>query len=341
MADRERLWNSVEAAEKRCGARLGRELVVALPRELNDAENLELVRGFVAGSLTGRGMVADFAVHAPTASDGLRQPHVHILTNTRAIDPESPTGFGRKVREWDKRELVTSLRQEWAEHCNRALELAQVQERVDHRSLADQLAEALAVGDFARAAEVDRLPGLHMGPKVAALERDGIATDIGNEQRAIEAVNRERGAVYEHVLEVAADVPDAPARFLEARAASTDPTEAFVTWGDWAMSALERAAELGRGAAERVLAFAEAGMTAVSDGLRDLFGRLHEADDRGLTQAREQVQAHERRAQENALERAREQLRERQARHEERQAQHERQQLRDRQRERGGLELGG
>src|SRR5690349_19623327 len=28
MADRERLWNSVEAAEKRCDARLGRELVV-------------------------------------------------------------------------------------------------------------------------------------------------------------------------------------------------------------------------------------------------------------------------------------------------------------------------
>src|SRR3954470_2830057 len=112
MADRERLWNSVEAAEKRCDARLGRELVVALPRELGDAENLELVRGFVAGSLTGRGMVADFAVHAPTASDGLRQPHVHILTNTREVGPD---GFGRKVREWDRKELVTSLRSEWAD----------------------------------------------------------------------------------------------------------------------------------------------------------------------------------------------------------------------------------
>ena len=97
MADRERLWNAVEAAEKRCDARLGRELVVALPRELDDARNLELVRGFVRESLVERGIVADFAIHAPTASDGLKQPHAHILVNTRAIDPtwRAPQSVGQ------------------------------------------------------------------------------------------------------------------------------------------------------------------------------------------------------------------------------------------------------
>ena len=35
MADRERLWNAVEAAEKRKDAQLAREIQVAIPRELD------------------------------------------------------------------------------------------------------------------------------------------------------------------------------------------------------------------------------------------------------------------------------------------------------------------
>src|SRR3954452_23055346 len=79
FSDRETLWNAAEAAETRVNSRVGRELLVVLPRELSDAENLELVQSFVAGSLVERGMCCDFAIHAPTASDGLKQPHVHIL----------------------------------------------------------------------------------------------------------------------------------------------------------------------------------------------------------------------------------------------------------------------
>src|SRR4051794_37442575 len=110
--DRETLWNAVEAAESRVNSRVGRELLVALPRELDAAANLELVRSFVAESLVARGMCCDFAIHTPTASDGLKQPHVHVLTNTRAVGPD---GFGAKIRDWDKRQLVMALRSEWAD----------------------------------------------------------------------------------------------------------------------------------------------------------------------------------------------------------------------------------
>src|SRR4051794_22727150 len=110
--DRETLWNAVEAAETRINSRVGRDLLVALPREMDAAANRELVRTFVAESLVARGMCCDFAIHSPTASDGLRQPHVHVLTNTREVGPD---GFGAKVRVWDRRELMMALRSEWAD----------------------------------------------------------------------------------------------------------------------------------------------------------------------------------------------------------------------------------
>lgn len=235
--DRETLWNRAEAAETRINSRAGREILAVLPRELSDAENLDLVRDFVRESLVERGMCADFAIHAPTASDGLRQPHVHILCSVREVGPD---GFGAKVRQWDKRELLTPLRQEWAADCNRSLELAGREERVSHLSLAAQLHAALERGDFERAAEVDRLPGVHLGPAAAAMEREGVRTDIGDELRAIAEENAARAAAYEAVREMAADVPEAPGRFLEMRAASDDPVGAFEQWGEWAREALEQ-----------------------------------------------------------------------------------------------------
>ena len=216
--DREVLWNAAETAEIRINSRVGREILAVLPRELSDAENLELVREFVHERLVGRGMCCDCAIHAPTASDGLRQPHVHILCSVRAVGPD---GFGAKARQWDKRELVTSLRQEWAAACNRSLEMAGREVRVDHRSLAARLEEALARGDFEAAATLDRLPGVHLGPAAHAMEREGIRTDIGDELRAITEENAARAAAYEAIREVAQDVgPEAQARFLETRAAS-------------------------------------------------------------------------------------------------------------------------
>ena len=60
MADRERLWNAVEAAEKRKDARLARETQLALPRELDREAQLALLRGFVGradgGARHGRGL---------------------------------------------------------------------------------------------------------------------------------------------------------------------------------------------------------------------------------------------------------------------------------------------
>ena len=68
--------------------------------------------------MVARGMVADFAVHDVRARDGGRQPHAHVMTTTRAIDPTKPLGFGGKVRAWDDKALVLEWREAWAEHVN-------------------------------------------------------------------------------------------------------------------------------------------------------------------------------------------------------------------------------
>jgi len=84
------------------------------------------------------------------------------------------------------------------------------------------------------------------------MEREGVRTDIGDELRAIAEENAARAAAYEAVREMAADVPEAPGRFLEMRAASDDPVGAFEQWGEWAREALGQLREMALAAVGRV-----------------------------------------------------------------------------------------
>jgi len=168
--DRQALWNQVERAEKRGDAQLAREVEITLPRELTRDQQIALVRGFLSEHFVALGMVADYAIHAPDAADGLEQPHCHCLLTTRRIDSDSPSGFGKKERDWNEREDVARLfaearkafnddpspetkgalehaealrqvniwRSAWSAHANRALEAAGREERIDHRTLEAQ-----------------------------------------------------------------------------------------------------------------------------------------------------------------------------------------------------------
>src|SRR3546814_15784911 len=61
---RERLWNDVEAFEKRKDAQLSREVEFAIPREMNEAQGIELARDFVQREFVDAGMVADLNVRS-------------------------------------------------------------------------------------------------------------------------------------------------------------------------------------------------------------------------------------------------------------------------------------
>jgi ATP-dependent exoDNAse (exonuclease V) alpha subunit len=135
LSDRERLWNDVEAFEVRKDAQLAREVEFAIPREMTQAQGVELARDFAQSEFVDRGMIADLNVHWDMAEDGMPKPHVHVMLTMRAVDE---SGFGQKAREWNRTEMVERWRERWAELANERLAELDIDARIDHRSLEAQ-----------------------------------------------------------------------------------------------------------------------------------------------------------------------------------------------------------
>ena len=166
--DRAKLWNAVEHSEKRKDSQVAREVEVALPTELNPDQQRELVRSFARSQFVDAGMVADIAIHHAKGEN----PHSHILLTMRDIGPD---GFGQKNRSWNDKALLQNWREAWEVQTNQALERAGHSVRIDHRTLAEQ--------------GIERIPQIHIGPKVPEMERRGIRTEIGGQALAIETKN--------------------------------------------------------------------------------------------------------------------------------------------------------
>ncbi|HBW8875414.1 TPA: molybdopterin-guanine dinucleotide biosynthesis protein MobA, partial [Klebsiella quasipneumoniae subsp. similipneumoniae] len=188
IVDSETLWNAVEASEMRKDARLAKEFKIALPAELTPEQNIELTAAFVLEHFTKQGIIADVVIHDINGHN----PHIHIMGTTREI---LSTGFGKKVREWDKPETLDSWRKGWQNICNGFLELYGHDERVDHRSIRVQYEEALEQATaaatneekaiwLAKAIETNRDPILH-------IPRDRWGTVAAQEQRAAEQAIRD------------------------------------------------------------------------------------------------------------------------------------------------------
>ena len=134
-SDREQLWNDVEAFEVRKDAQLAREVEFALPREMTQAQGIELARDFVQSEFVDQGMIADLNVHWDMTEDGTPKPHAHVMLTMRSVDEN---GFGPKVRDWNRTEMVERWRERWAELANERLAELDIDARIDHRSLEAQ-----------------------------------------------------------------------------------------------------------------------------------------------------------------------------------------------------------
>jgi Ti-type conjugative transfer relaxase TraA len=134
-SDRERLWNDVEAFEVRKDAQLAREVEFAIPREMTQTQGIELARDFVQAEFVDQGMIADLNVHWDMAEDGTPKPHAHVMLTMRSVDE---VGFGPKVRDWNRTEMVERWRERWAELANERLAELDIDARIDHRSLEAQ-----------------------------------------------------------------------------------------------------------------------------------------------------------------------------------------------------------
>src|ERR1700731_831581 len=102
---------------------------------MSEAQGIELARDFAEGEFVDRGMIADLNVHWDMAEDGSPKPHAHVMLTMRAVDED---GFGPKVRDWNRTEMVERWRERWAEIANERLAELDIDARIDHRSLEAQ-----------------------------------------------------------------------------------------------------------------------------------------------------------------------------------------------------------
>ena len=174
--DRERLWNDVEAAEVRKDAQLAREVEFAIPRELTQAQGIQLARDFAQAEFVGRGMIADLNVHWDIGEDGMAKPNAHVMLTMRAVDQN---GFGPKVRDWNRTEKVERWRKRWSELANERLAELDIDVRIDHRSFE---AQGIALE-----------PQSQIGASAQRIEVEGIeAADRAEMHREIARGNGER-----------------------------------------------------------------------------------------------------------------------------------------------------
>ena len=130
-----------------------------------------------------------------------------------------PSGNWKSHKEdtvdWNEQYHAEEWRHGWELVQNKYLELAGSPERVDMRSYERQ--------------GLDKIPTVHMGAAVCALERKGIETNIGNLNRDIKAANRMMNAIRSTIQNLRnwiADIVEATKEAfaeVEAQSKSTSP----------------------------------------------------------------------------------------------------------------------
>ena len=187
-ADRQTLWNAVEAAERGKNAQLAYSFDIALQNEFALEENIALARRFLLDNFVSRGMIADFAVHRPDKAGGIENPHFHVLCPIRPMNPDGSWGAKQQrvyredgkfdavpTTDWGKPETLEDWRKAWAELCNTKFKDKGLGCRIDHRSYEKQ--------------GIDQAPTVHEGVAVRQMEAKGIATDKGERNRWIRSAN--------------------------------------------------------------------------------------------------------------------------------------------------------
>lgn len=235
---REAFWGAVDAAEKRRDAQTARDLRIMIPREVPVAERVPLVRDYVLRNFVSKGMVADLNFHNYiTTSDGLEQPHCHILFSMRPLVAE---GFGNKSRHdmvpdpigrtqpdgrpmmvesnphsWNSVAYYDRAREDWENTANAALERAGSAARINRRSLLER--------GLARMPE----PALRLAYHLKDLQ-GALKERFGQFQRA------------KHYQAVESRAKAAFARLDEAPTHAGDTVRTFQRFHDWIDRQIER-----------------------------------------------------------------------------------------------------
>jgi Ti-type conjugative transfer relaxase TraA len=94
------LWNAAEFAEKRKNSQLGKDMVLALPDDVQITleDKIEITQQFAQQYFVEKGLAVQIDVHAP--HEGERNWHAHLLITTRRFT-EDGQALGKKARDLD------------------------------------------------------------------------------------------------------------------------------------------------------------------------------------------------------------------------------------------------
>ena len=168
-SDAKDFWSASDEHE-RANGRVYREIEFALPRELDQEEQIRLAREFAQDVTWEHGLAYTLAVHEGRGSN----PHAHLMLCEREYDgversreqffkrankTEPEKGGAAKVKELTRRDWVEKVRETWEVNANAALEQKRTPERIDRRSYERQ--------------GVEKIPQIHLGrPATQAMRQD-------------------------------------------------------------------------------------------------------------------------------------------------------------------------
>lgn len=191
-SDREQLWNEVEKKDRKSNSRYAKEFNVALPVELSESEQKELLTKYVQENFVDEGMVADVAIHR----DHPDNPHAHVMLTNRPFNPDGTWGIKSKKQyildengnktytgtskypksrkilmvDWDKKEKIIEWRHNWAASVNQVLEQKNIPDRISEKSFIEQ--------------GIDDTPTQHEGINSKRHERKAFNQQVKSQRKA-------------------------------------------------------------------------------------------------------------------------------------------------------------
>lgn len=205
----ETMFNSIEQCDHAKNARTAKKIMIALPRELDLDQQINLIERYIKVTLTDRGYAAVYAIHTDEAN---HNPHVHILVPNRAINQNTGKWQPKRImdyardeegnripiidkktgkqkidkrnrKQWkridvsrnelDKKETLIRLRKVWTKECNRYLTKDQ---QIDDRSNEER--------------GIEEIPTIHEGYAARAIEQRGGVSVKCQENREIRKTNK-------------------------------------------------------------------------------------------------------------------------------------------------------
>ena len=194
--ERSELWNLAEEVETRKNSRVAREWIINLPHELSESERKELAHKFTQSLADKFGVIADCAIHKPTAREiergaDARNFHAHIMLTTRKAELDEDG----KITLTSKSDCELSDTQRLAKSMSRAkdevTEIRELWEHIANEKLAEYDHNLIDSRSYA-AQGIEITPQEKMGSVATKLERDKYERELKKAEQA-----KEKGEVYQ------------------------------------------------------------------------------------------------------------------------------------------------